>query len=58
MSNVRALQLILHLPLLNIIMPSNVMQIFEIIIPIVMFDVFENDYGIGPSLIMEFDDEK
>jgi len=27
-------------------------------IPLAMFDIFENDYGIDPSLIIDYDDEK
>jgi hypothetical protein len=40
---IRCLQVILHLPLLSIIVPGNVSMIFGIIIPIVMFDVLENE---------------
>ena len=34
------------------------MTLFEHIIPIVMFDILENDYGIGWELFLKFDDEK
>jgi len=45
---IRSLQLILHLPIMTVIFPSNVMMFFNIVIPIVMFDIFENEQGIGP----------
>ena len=54
----RSLQLILHLPLLKIILPANVISTFNIIIPVAMFDVLDNDdLSIEPLLIFEFDDE-
>lgn len=34
-----SLQLVLHLPIFNIIVPSNVSQIYSILIPIFMYDV-------------------
>ena len=40
---VRCLQMVLHLPLVNIVVPGNVTMIFAIIIPIAMFDVLDND---------------
>jgi hypothetical protein len=38
-SMINALQIVLHLPMLWIIMPGNVIIFFKIILPIVMFDV-------------------
>ena len=49
--------MILHLPLLRIIAPSNIITLFQITIPIVMFDVLENDYGLDMGLLVEFDEE-
>jgi hypothetical protein len=40
---INSLQLIVHLPLLAVSAPANVMMIEEILIPIVMFDIFESD---------------
>ena len=54
---IRSLQLILHLPIFQIIMPSNVILFFQLVIPFVMFDVFENAQGWGPQMILEFDDQ-
>jgi len=41
---IRCLQIILHLPLLITIVPGNVSMIFNLIIPVVMFDILENDH--------------
>jgi hypothetical protein len=38
---INGLQLVFHLPIMNIIMPGNVSMFFEIMIPIVMFDILE-----------------
>jgi hypothetical protein len=43
MTLIRALQLILHLPMLRIVIPANVATMISIIMPIVMFDILEND---------------
>ena len=40
---IRCLQIVLHLPLLITIVPGNVSMIFRIIIPVVMFDILENE---------------
>jgi len=38
---IRALQLIVHLPIFSIVVPSNVIMLFSLLIPIVMFDLLE-----------------
>lgn len=38
-SMINALQIILHLPIMNISVPANTMSTFENIVPIVAFDV-------------------
>ena len=38
---INSLQLILHLPIMNIVLPANVMTMFTILIPVVMFDITE-----------------
>ena len=38
---IRALQIILNLPLMKTQVPAIVSMVFEIIIPIAMFDIFE-----------------
>ena len=40
---INSLQLIVHLPLFAVSVPANVMTIENILIPIVMFDIFEGD---------------
>jgi hypothetical protein len=42
LSMIRSLQLIIHLPIMSMVIPSNVMTMFNILIPIVMFDVLED----------------
>ena len=52
---IRCLQMVVHIPLLNIVVPGNITMVFGFIIPIVMFDVLENDdYNYGT--IFEFAD--
>ena len=53
---IRVLQITLHLPLLQTLIPANVMMVFQVIISIAMFDILDNDYGIGLELFMNFDD--
>ena len=36
------LQLIVHIPMLNVIIPANVITMFAILIPLVMFDMLED----------------
>ena len=50
--------MVLHLPMLRTVFPGNAIMVISIIIPITMFDIFENDEGIDASLIMEFDEER
>ena len=40
---IRALQMVLHIPLVNVVVPGNISMVFGFIIPIVMFDMLEND---------------
>jgi len=53
---IRSLQMILHLPMLQILVPGNVTMFFSAIIPIAMFDVLESE-ELSPRRIMNFDDE-
>jgi hypothetical protein len=55
---IKALQIMVHLPMMRIIFPANVTTFVSILIPIVMFDVLENEYGLDTSLFVEYDDEK
>jgi len=50
---IRSLQIVIHLPLIRILIPSNVNMVFSIIIPIVMFDLFDSEYT--SELLLEFD---
>ena len=50
-----AIQIILHLPMLSIIFPANVIALYEFIMPVVLFDIIPFDYSTG--LLLDFDDE-
>lgn len=54
---IRSLQIIIHLPILFAIVPGNVIAIFRVIIALVMFDLLENEYGIGLEMFLTFDIE-
>ena len=51
---INSLQLILHLPIMNTPIPANVMTMFWILIPVVMFDLLE-EYHIFESLFPDDD---
>jgi hypothetical protein len=40
-SMMNSLQILVHLPLINLVAPANVMTLEAILVPVVMFDVFE-----------------
>ena len=42
MGMIKSLQLVFHLPIMTTIAPANVMTMWQIIIPIVMFDILES----------------
>ena len=54
---IRTLQLILHIPIFNVVLPANVVLFFKTILPFAMFDVLDNDAGYDASLLMNFDEE-
>ena len=54
---VRALQMLVHVPMLQAVIPGNVLGLFEYFIPIAMFDILDNDYGLGYELFLDFDDD-
>jgi len=48
--------MVLHIPLINVVVPGNITMVFGFIIPIVMFDILENDkYNYGT--LFEFGEE-
>ena len=49
---IRSLQIILHLPILTVNFPANVMMIKVELIPYVMFDFLENPYGYDISTLI------
>ena len=49
---IRALQIILHLPMFRILLPGNVTMIFQIIVPVAMFDIVDEEYF---ALFFNFD---
>ena len=52
---IRALQMILHLPIIFVLVPGNIGMFYEILIPIVMFDVLENEKGYDTTLVLQYD---
>jgi hypothetical protein len=50
---INTLQLIIHLPMMFIVVPSNVSAFLSIIIPIVTFDILESEQS--TEHIMEFE---
>lgn len=53
---INSLQMMLHLPMMHLIMPANVSQFFELILPIAMFDIIESTFS--TELVLEFDYDK
>jgi hypothetical protein len=39
---INSLQLILHLPIMNVKLPASSLGFFQIVLPIVLFDILEN----------------
>ena len=52
---IRALQIILHLPMMRIIVPGNVSMLMSLLFPIVLFDVLELTEDVNAGLIFQFD---
>jgi len=52
---IRSLQIVIHLPLIRILVPPNVNSVFEVLIPIVMFDLLDTEYT--SEMWFEFDYE-
>jgi hypothetical protein len=52
---INSLQLIVHLPLINVSTPANVMTIEGVLVPIVMFDIFESE---NLDLVISFGDDE
>ena len=57
---IRALQIILHMPLLSTILPANIMLVFNMIMPVVMFDVLDLDLidNYKPTAWLKFDETR
>jgi hypothetical protein len=53
---VRSLQIVLHFALFQIKCPANVMTLFKILIPVVMFDILEAFEPLGK--VFSFDDKE
>ena len=54
---IRALQIILHLPMFRFLIPSNFSMFTEVISPIIMFDVLDNNMDLDVTLLMDFDEQ-
>ena len=51
---IESLQLILHLPIFNIVVPGNVKILFEVLFPVAFWDLLDKAYS--TRLIFKFDD--
>lgn len=49
------MQLIIHLPMMRIIFPSNVLAFFSVIVPIITFDILPAEYSL--ELFLDFDQQ-
>ena len=54
---INSLQIAIHLPILNVLLPSNVLFFFKKLLPIVMFDIVKEEWRINPSDFLDFDEE-
>jgi len=54
---INSLQIAIHLPIFNVLLPSNVILFFDKMIPIVMFDIVKDEWKVNPSDYLEFDEE-
>lgn len=54
---INSLQIVIHLPIYNVLLPSNVILFFKKLIPIVMFDIIKDDWNLNPIDFMELDEE-
>jgi hypothetical protein len=54
---INSLQIAIHLPIFNVVLPSNVILFFDKLIPIVMFDIIKDEWNMNPSDFFEYDDE-
>ena len=54
---INSLQIAIHLPIYNVLLPSNVILFFDKMIPIVMFDIVKDEWHLNPSDYLEFDEE-
>ena len=52
----KAIQIVIHLPMLRILVPPNVSGLLEMVLPIITFDILEVSWTSG--LLLEFDDPK
>ena len=54
---INSLQIAIHLPMLNTVLPANVILFFDRMLPIVMFDIVKDEWKVNPSDYLEFDEE-
>lgn len=52
-----SLQIAIHLPIFNVVLPSNVILFFDKLLPIVMFDIVKDEWNMNPSDFFEYDDD-
>ena len=54
---IRTLQLIVHLPLMQIMMPANFITLINILVPVLGFDILESFLDWEEQTVVEFDDD-
>ena len=52
---INSIQMVIHLPMMQIIIPPNVAAYFQSVLPIITFDIIDRDYL---KAVLDFDDEK
>jgi len=52
---INSIQMVIHLPMMQIIIPPNVGAYFQSVLPIITFDIIDRDYL---KVVLDFDDEK
>lgn len=55
---IRTLQIILHLPLLQVLFPANFITMVEILIPVLSFDILESTVDWEEQQVVNFEIQK
>jgi hypothetical protein len=55
MGMIRAMQMVLHLPMLRVLFPANVSALYSSILPFVMFEILDPEHS--TELVLDFDND-